>query len=252
MKPRTTNDRSRRACLAALTLGLALGPVGAALAQDAPVVPLYRTDLPAPATLHYQLKRGWMSGNGELRWAPAQGRYELSLQGGVGSLRLLSQTSTGTLDAHGLAPRQFSDQRARGAAQVASFQPERGVITFSGQPDEVAWVPGTQDRLSWMVQLPAVVRADPQREAMDKTIELHVAGARGDADVWTFRFAGREAVRSEAGAVTASKWVREPRKPHDTAVEVWLDPARQHLPVRARLGGEGEALELLLQKSNSP
>lgn len=219
----------------------------AAAASPAPAVPLYRTDLPTAATLHYVLRRGWMSGSGELRWAPAAGRYEVSLKGGVGGLLLLSQTSMGTLDVHGLAPQQFSDQRSRGAAHVARFEPERGLVSFGSQP-EVPWVRGAQDRLSWMVQLPAVVRADPSLEAPDRTVELYVVGARGDADAWTFRFTGREAVRSEAGTATASKWVREPRKPHDTAVEVWLDPAHQHLPVRARLGGEGEALELRLQR----
>ena len=46
----------------------------------------------------------------------------------------------------------------------------------------------------------------------------------------------------------ALKLVREPRKPHDTGVEVWLDPTRQHLPARARLSDGGrDALDLLLQ-----
>jgi hypothetical protein len=42
---------------------------------------------------------------------------------------------------------------------------------------------------------------------------------------------------------------REPSRPYDTRIEVWLDPARQHLPVRARftvLPG-GTPLELALQ-----
>ena len=41
---------------------------------------------------------------------------------------------------------------------------------------------------------------------------------------------------------------REPTRPYDTRVEVWLDPARQHLPVRAVFttlpGGEPLQLEL--------
>jgi hypothetical protein len=41
---------------------------------------------------------------------------------------------------------------------------------------------------------------------------------------------------------------REPRKPYDTQVEVWLDPGRQHLPVRMRLttlpGGDSTELQL--------
>jgi hypothetical protein len=41
---------------------------------------------------------------------------------------------------------------------------------------------------------------------------------------------------------------REPDRPYDTRVEVWLDPARQHLPVRAlftTIPG-GQPLELML------
>jgi hypothetical protein len=223
-----------------------------AAVEGAPSVPLYRAQLPAPATLHYLLRRGWMSGVGELRWAPAAGRYEVSLTGSLSGIRLLQQTSSGSLDAHGLAPERFSDQRARGAAHTATFERGKG-ISFSDQPEKAPWVPGAQDRLSWMVQLPAVVRGEPRRLAPGQTVELYVAGARGDADVWTFRFAGEENLRTEAGTVAAVKWVREPRKPHDTSVEVWLDPARQHLPVRARLAsGEEQALELLLQKSGTP
>ncbi|MES2888171.1 MAG: DUF3108 domain-containing protein, partial [Pseudomonadota bacterium] len=128
-----------------------------------PVVPVYRNDVPAPLTLHYLLRRSWLSGNGELRWRRTGETYELSLQGSVAGLQVLQQTSTGQVDATGLSPLRFTDQRARGAAQSAQFERERErqAITFTGQPEEAAWAPGVQDRLSWMMQLPAVVRADP-------------------------------------------------------------------------------------------
>lgn len=212
-------------------------------------VTLYRAKVPAPSTLHYQLRKGGITGEAELRWAPEGGRYELSLQGTVLGLKLLQQASSGTLDAHGLAPQRFSDQRARGPAHTATFQRDKGTIRYSGQTDETRWLVGAQDRLSWMLQLPAVLRAAPQRQAPGQVVEFYVSGARGDADVWAFRFVGMEDVRTQAGVVPAAKWMREPRKPRDSVVEVWLDPARQLLPVRASLGSSGEAepLELTLQ-----
>ena len=78
---------------------------------------------------------------------------------------------------------------------------------------------------------------------------MFVVGSRGDAAVWVFRFVAAESVVTDAGTVHAVKFTREPRRPYDTGVEVWLDPARHHLPVRARLTAapDGAALELLLR-----
>jgi hypothetical protein len=217
-------------------------------------VPLYRSDLPAPATLHYLLRRSWLSGEGQLRWTREAGGYTLTLEGSLAGLKALSQTSSGTVESWGLSPQRFTDQRTKGA-HSAVFQRDKASITFDAGPEEVPWVAGAQDRLSWMVQLPAIVRAEPARQAPGQSVALYVAGARGDAEVWTFRFVGLEEVRVPAGKLAAAKWVREPRKPHDTSVEVWLASSVQHLPVRARLssgGGDGDALELLLQRSAMP
>ena len=65
----------------------------------------------------------------------------------------------------------------------------------------------------------------------------------------------RESVAVPAGTVPqALRLTREPRKPYDTQVEVWLDPARQHLPVRARMTvlPGGETLELRLTGAAPP
>jgi hypothetical protein len=81
-----------------------------------------------------------------------------------------------------------------------------------------------------------------------------VSGAQGDADVWNFRYAGVDTLRGESGPVRAVKFTREPRKPYDKLMEVWLDPARHHLPVRARATATagGDVFELLLRDMQSP
>jgi hypothetical protein len=76
-----------------------------------------------------------------------------------------------------------------------------------------------------------------------------VAGARGDAEAWRFEVLGHEALELPAGTVPkALQMRREPTRPYDTWVEVWLDPARQHLPVCAVFttlpGGQPLQLEL--------
>ena len=217
--------------------------------------PVYRTLFPPPLTLRYGLKRGMLSGSGELQWRPDGEHYELRLEGKVAGLNVLTQVSQGGFDSAGLAPLRFTDQRVRSAVRAANFQRERGEITFSGPSDVLTLLIGTQDRLSWMIQLAAVVSAEPQRLAAGGKVVMYVVGARADGDVWVFRSAGAESVETDAGPVAAVKFVREPRRPYDTQVEAWLDPARHHVPLRARLataGSEGDALELLLHDVQHP
>jgi hypothetical protein len=230
-------------------------PASAAAAAESSAsdaeLPTYRTRPPPPATLVYDLQRGRLAGSGELRWSPTADDYELALEGSIVGLNLLTQVSRGAFDAAGLAPQRFTDRRARRPAQAASFDRTNGRVTFSGPSFELPLRPGVQDRLSWMIQLAAIAAADAQWLAPGAKLTLQVVGARGDAALWVFRCVGAEPLDTAAGAVEAVRFVREPRGPYDTGVEVWLDPARHHLPVRAtiRNGGEGEALELRLREA---
>jgi hypothetical protein len=134
--------------------------------------------------------------------------------------------------------------RRRGRdSQAANFQREAGKITFSGPTHELPLVPGAQDRLSWVLQLTAIVAAAPERFASGARILLYVAGARGDGDIWAFDAHGFETV----GEIPALKMAREPRRLYDTRAEIWLDPADHFLPLRLRQTptGGGPALELL-------
>ena len=211
-------------------------------------IPHYRTQLPPAALLRYELKRGGLSGSGELLWQPAGDHYELRLDGRVGPLAVLTQVSSGGFDAAGLAPLRFTDKRLRRPTSAANFQREAGKITFSGPATEFALHAGTQDRLSWMMQLAAIVTAEPTLRSAGAKVVMGVVGAHADASVWAFRCMGREPVDTGAGAIDAIKYLREPRELHDTTVQVWLDPARHFLPVHATQksgpGDEGFSLQL--------
>ena len=168
--------------------------------------------------------------------------YEVALFGAV-----LTQVSEGRIDASGLAPLRFIDRRLRRPERSAVFDREAGRISFTGRTTTQPVVPGVQDRLSWMIQLPAIAEADPQRVRAGAAVRLMVVSAKGDAKVWTLRSRGMQQVSLPGGSVEAVNLVRESADPRDTVAEVWLDPQRHHLPVRARMTErDGEPLELLL------
>ena len=212
--------------------------------------PLYPTQLPPAATLHYQVRRGVLRGDGEIRWQPAGDTYRLVLEARIAGVALLVQTSDGAIDGNGLAPVRFLDQRGRRAAQAANFVRESGRITFSGSTTEWPLVAGAQDRLSWMIQLAGIVAADPALLRDGARITMAVVGARGDAGIWSLRSAGEETIETASGAVSAVKLVREARGANDTTAEIWLDPARSYLPAHATLRNASGAseYELLLDR----
>ncbi|MBW8830041.1 MAG: DUF3108 domain-containing protein [Burkholderiales bacterium] len=217
-------------------------------------VPVYRTEMPPAATLHYELRKGSLSGSGELAWKPAADRYEARLEGSVAGMNLITQISVGVFDANGLAPLRYTDTRSRRAANAANFQRDKGKITYSGPQVEYPLIPGAQDRVSWMIQIGAILNADPKLATPDGKISMFVSGASGDADLWVFRYVGAETLRSDSGPLHTVKFTREPRKVYDRSVEVWLAPTRHHLPVRARFTATagGDIFELLLRDIQSP
>ena len=232
----------------------AVAAAASAAGSSEAALALYRTQFAPPLTLLYELRRGALSGTAELNWRPSGTQYELRLEGSAAGSTVLLQTSQGGFDAAGLAPLRFTDQRMQRETRAANFQREQGKITFSGPSTEYPLRVGAQDRLSWMLQLAAVAAAEPLLLAPDGKIALYVVGARGDADLWVFRYVAHETVDTASGPVRAVKFAREPRGAYDTQVEAWLDPARHHLPVRARLSTspDGDALELLLREMKIP
>ncbi len=217
-------------------------------------VPVYATRLPPAANLRYLMQRGAASGPAELRWQPQQGHYALALHGTLPGRPPLAWASAGEIDAHGVAPERYVESRRGREQRAANFQRASGRITFSGPQVEVTLVAGAQDRLSWLLQLSGVLAADPALAAPGQQITLFVVGARGDAQRWVFDVVGSEDVGLPEGLAHALLLRREPERAYDTRAEVWLDPARRHLPVRVRWQAppSTEVTELSLQAIDTP
>lgn len=218
-------------------------------------VPVYATRLPAAAELHYVAQRGAAQGSAQLLWRRDGTEYELTMDSALPGQPLLGSTSRGRIDADGVAPWRHVERRKLRDVRATNFQRDAGVISFSGPSQVVPLQAGAQDRLSWMVQLPAIIEANPALGEASARVMLFVVGTRGDAEAWVFQARGRQSIELPAGAFPdALHFVREPTRPFDTHVEVWLDPARQHLPVRARFATVpgGQALELLLASAGDP
>jgi hypothetical protein len=212
-------------------------------------VPTYATRVPRAVVLQFELRRNGLVESGELVWSPSETGYAATFNGRAFGRPVLSWASQGRFDTDGLAPERFTVENRR-AVHAANFQREKGHISYSGQALEHPLAPGAQDRLSWMLQLPAIIAADPAAFGPGTSVSMQVTGARGDADVWTFAVEARETVDVVEGRIeNALRLLREPRRPYDTRVAVWLDPARQHLPVKLSLvqAHSGEAFEFSLR-----
>jgi hypothetical protein len=231
-------------------------PAAAAAADPGGLaVPVYATSLPPSTTLRYLRQRGAQQGRVSLRWEVQGDQYQLSLNSEASSGPAIGSSSRGSIGEQGLAPDRHTESRRGRDVRAANFQRDSARITFSGPRTEYPLLPGSQDRLSWMLQLGAIVEANPALRAPGSEIAMFVVGGRGDGELWVFTVQGRADVELPAGPVSAALHLkREARRPYDTQAEVWLDPARMHLPVRLRLvvRPTGEGSEFLLESAAIP
>lgn len=199
-----------------------------------------------------EVKKFHYSARAELLWQHDGQQYQARQEISILFLGSRTQTSVGAISDGGLRPQRFGD-RARNE-QAAHFDYTQGQVTFSANTPAAAMVAGTQDRLSVFIQLGALLAAAPERYPPGTRISLATVGARA-ADVWAFTVEGEETLDLPAGAITARKLQRLPRRDHDydQKAELWLAPALGYLPVRIRITqANGDFADLRLRSQAPP
>ena len=219
-------------------------------------------------TLHYTVTRGDRMGAARLDWRRADdGRYEIELRGiaeapepgaiAGSTIAALTPhwTSRGSFDAAGIAPERFAVSRRGRERHAANFQRESGIVSFAGPSRTWPLAGGAQDRLSWMLQLAAVLQADPALAVVGAQVSMMVVGAHGDANLWAFTALRFEVIEGAGGEPVQTLMLRrEARHAHDPQVEVWVAPALHHLPIRLRLARQSsaESTEFRLRALQAP
>lgn len=247
-----------------LTAPVAL-PARVASGSDMPPYPRFAGDgvsaseasafkIPAPVFLKYQVlgmsKQMNYSAWAEFSWQHDGQHYDSKLEVGAFLLGSRSQTSQGSLGAEGLMPQRFGDKYR---SEVAShFQRDKGVISFSNNAPEVPLLKGAQDRLSVVMQIAALLSADPERYPVGTMLSFQTVATR-DAEVWLFLVEKSETLQLPYGDVPTIKINRKPRKEFDQTIELWFAPSIDYLPVRLRVtNANGDFVDQQLRKVEKP
>ncbi|MFG6431541.1 hypothetical protein [Roseateles sp. LYH14W] len=221
------------------------GKLAAPQAVDAAAADSPPLRLAGPAAWRYRLRQGGQDGEALLDWQPQpDGRYSLRLSRRIGDRALPAWESLGRTGGTGLAPERFALQRDGRDRQAVNFDADGRRVSFSASPAQHALPDGAQDRLSWWLQLAALVQAAP---APGGRWRIWVAGLRGELREWTFEAV--DAGPNDAGMIHLR---RQSLGPYDPGIDLWLDPARGYWPVRLRQGDpETRGYEITLVDVNS-
>ena len=209
---------------------------------------------PPSARLHYEgngQEGGFLryTGNAALLWSRDANHYDAQLEISAWGMRVRTWTSTGTLTAQGLLPDRFSET-PRGPELVTRFEYDKTRITFSSGDADLPLLAGTQDKLSALLQLAAIVGGNPQRYSGGGTSITFQAADTHRAERWQFRVSAQETLNLPDGALPAIHLTKESTPEFDQKIEVWLAAAVDYLPVRIRITeASGNFVDLVWQKT---
>jgi len=210
-------------------------PASDAAEHDAPSVPAPSIPVPPAQTrLVYDIT-GLVKGRnvfaeGLFEWTVKDGRYDASLAVRMLLLGTRTQTSAGRIGPQGLLPDRFGERQRDEAATHFDYEGQR--VRFSRNRPDAPLLPGTQDRLSVILQLAAQLQAQPMQSG--QSITVPVASSRA-VDVWVWSVGELQTVDLPQGPSVARHLTRPALDERDNTIELWMAPSLQHLPVRIRI-----------------
>lgn len=212
---------------------------------------------PPPWQLGYAATKGGASGRALLDWQPLdEQQYRLTWRIELAGRETLAWRSLGHVGPAGLLPDRMVEQRQGRDLAAVNFQRDKGLVSFSGPSTTLPLPAGSQDRASWLLQLPMLAAAvQAHWTAGHSSVSLPVFTTRGEDQLWRFTVAAEEPLPGPGGQLLRTwRLVREPVGPYDSRVEVWL--ARDHglvpLQLRFTTPPAGEPLELRLSEGLPP
>ncbi|MET4577854.1 DUF3108 domain-containing protein [Ottowia thiooxydans] len=162
-----------------------------------------------------------------------------------------TRNANGLVTPQGLAPLAAS-LRTNAVASMSFDHPgER--LNFAPEVSEWKILPGTQDRLSLIVQLGALIAGDPKRYPPGSTITLPIAVPNPPAVLeWSFVVGPEEqTIEGMAGKpLRTIHLTHEPAQPTDARMELWLAPSLEYLPARIQVTeANGDLLDFVVQQA---
>lgn len=225
-------------------------PAAAAASAPAPVA----FDWPPSTRLSYTLLgnyRGPLHGTAQVEWLRDGPRYQVRLEVHLALVVTRRMLSDGVLGPDGLSPRRYDEVTEMPLRETRRltvlFEPDR-ILLANGKVNDL--VPGVQDTASQFVQMTWLFLTQPERLRVGQSVEFPLALPRR-VGRWTYEVAEQAALPLPFGEVSAFHLVPRTgvRRPNELAVDFWMAPSLQYLPVKITIRQDAESyVELSLDK----
>jgi hypothetical protein len=229
-----------------LALVGALGALAVTMACAAP---------PQRVTLHYDVSHNGITMVEATETLEHDGRsYRIQSEWQGKGLFALStrgkarRSSQGVIEARGLAPREFRDQRGDGPLGVARFDWAKMRLTRErgGRTETEPMPEGTQDRLTLAYGFAFTPPASGGHE-----FSVNIADASGLSRN-RYAIVGREMLKTAAGEFEALKVVKQREPGDDRGTEIWFAVKRDYLPLRVLvIERDGTRLDQIITRIES-
>ncbi|KWE64366.1 hypothetical protein WL77_21645 [Burkholderia ubonensis] len=189
---------------------------------------------------------GMQNSTGTIHWRTDGQTYELSVTMPVPFVGPFRYRSQGRVDAYGIAPDRYVEQRGKRPEDIAIFNREIRQVVFTRTPDNAPLPDGVQDRFSMLMQLSGLVRGNPDAYRRGVTQQFFVID-NNSGETWPITVIGDEPVQTAAGFIETRHFMRLPRRAGDTRrIDMWLAPSLGWLPARlVQTEPNGAQIELL-------